>query len=319
MAYNINTLVADNPGGGKKNSIPKPIGSRVGKALSNIASQVQNQVRAEVTPKTISSSKPIPARSLSSTSTSGSRSYSSSGGGGGGGGNAVQSGPTDAEKKAAANQTAISKQNIRDVQAQLARQLANYDLADKQNKALSDAEIRQYQRKSSEDRFEAQRDLQAASLGLFGTMGTAMNGNTIGNFMDMLRKRNDKENNTNWSQFQVNRDQALNTLNDSINRNVVARRDAMQNAEKSIRDIESAWRANLNNINPELFPGASGPVGGDKALASSTVWKPDKAKENLAKIAGYVMPDQAIRATPARNRISGNDYFAQLMNRFNGR
>lgn len=242
---------------------------------------------------------------------------------------------TSAEKRAAANQTAISSQNVRDVQNQLARQLSNYDFADAQNRALRDVQLKQNSRKASADRFEAQRDLQNSALGLLGSMGSAMNGSSTGNLMRMLENRNDKENDTYWAQHQVNQDAVNNEYADSVNQNRVARRDAMQAAEKSIRDIESDWRANMGNINADLWPGATGSVGGDKKLASGTAWQPNKAAQNNATVSGYLMPDDRgmgqdvtgsyqnpanTRNTGAvRNRMRGNDYFSQLMNRFNGR
>lgn len=249
---------------------------------------------------------------------------------------------TDRERQAATNQTAISGQNVRDVQNQLARQLSNYDFADAQNRALADEQRRQNSRKTSADRFEAQRDLQAATLGLLGSMGSAMNGSSTGNLMRMLESRNDKENNTFWAQHQTNQDQVENTYNDSLNQNNVARRDAMQNAEKAIRDIESDWAANLNNINPNLFQ--QGAVGGNGDLSSTTAWTPDRVQQNNSALSGYqlgtgmsnylipdnrgqgttpqgrALPDYSRNSGATRNRVyGGSDYFSQLMNRFNGR
>lgn len=342
MAYNINTLMTDSgknrttgrsptispvrtssqsSGSGTKTP-SKPSTGAVSSLASRITSTV-NSVKSQPvktpfsSPSSSSSKNSTSGGSKSSGGGSSSSGYKSSGGSSGGGGSA-SSGPTDAEKKAAANQTAIAKQNVKDVQAQLARQLANYDLADSQNKALWQTQLKQNSRKTSEDRFEAQRDLQSAALGLLASMGLAMNGSATGNFMNMMRTRNDKDNNTFWAQHQVNQDQATNTYNDSLNQNVVARRDAMQSAEKAIRDITADWMANMNNINPELYK-AQTSVGGDKSLAPSTAWDANKAKQNIAQLSGYVMPDQAIRSIPARNTMRGNDYFAQLMNRFNGR
>lgn len=233
---------------------------------------------------------------------------------------------TDREQQAADNQTEISKQNVRDVQNQLARQLANYDFADRQNRALADVQLRQNSRKTSADRFEAQRDLQAATLGLLGSMGNAMNGSSTGNLMRMLESRNDKENNTYWAQHQQNQDAVENSYQDSLNQNRVARRDAMQSAEKAIRDIEGDWRANMNNINPNLFPGGTGEVGGDNSLSSYTAWDEGRAQQNNARISGYVQPDNIGAATRkaringlTRNTLGGNDYFSQMMNRFNGK
>ena len=239
---------------------------------------------------------------------------------------------TSRERQAANNQTSISAQNVRDVQNQLNRQLANYDFADAQNRALADTQLRQNSRKTSADRFEAQRDLQAATLGLLGSMGTAMNGSSAGNLARMLESRNDKENNTYWAQHQVNQDAVENAYQDSLNQNRVARRDAMQSAEKSIRDIESDWAANLNNINPNLFQ--QGAVGQDSALSSTTAWDENRSQQNNAQISGYVIPDNmsanmtptgatqpsnAMNTGAPRTRLSGNDYFSQMMNRFNGR
>jgi len=241
---------------------------------------------------------------------------------------------TDRERTAANNQTAISSQNVRDVQNQLARQLANYDFADRQNAILGNKQRAQNSRKTSADRFEAQRDLQAATLGLLGSMGTAMNGSSTGNLMRMLENRNDKENNTYWAQLQSNQDQVENAYDESVNQNRVARRDAMQSAEKAIRDIEGDWRANMNNINPNLFPGGTGSVGGDASLSSTTVWDESKAPLNNARMSGYLIPDnRGTGTTPygtqtatnernwgtTRNQLQGNDYFSKLMNRFNGR
>lgn len=246
---------------------------------------------------------------------------------------------TERERKAGENQTTLSKQLVRDIQHQLGRQLANYDFADAQNRALADTQLRQNSRKNSADRFEAQRDLQSSALGLLGSMDTAMNGSSTWNLMNMLRSRNDKDNNTYWAQHQVNQDAVENAYNDSLNQNNVARRDAMQSAEKAIRDVERDWSANMNNINPNLFQMYQ--VGGDQSLGSETAWTPGRAQQNDSEISGYVLPDNrgaGNRVTGGRNNATsmnvggarnlvrggerqavGGDYFSQMMNRFNGR
>jgi HEPN domain-containing protein len=241
---------------------------------------------------------------------------------------------TDRERQAAQNQTGISRQNVRDVQNQLSRQLSNFDFADAQNRALADAQLKQNSRKNSADRFEAQRALQQSALGLLGSMGSAMNGSTTGNLMRMLESRNDSDNNTFWAQHQANQESVENAYQDSLNQNNVARRDAMQSAEKAIRDIEGDWRAYMNNINPELYPGETGAVAGQADLGSNLAWDPSKAAMNNAQISGYVIPDnrgvgtttsgtplpsQSMNTGATRNRLRGTDYFSQMMNRFNGR
>lgn len=246
-------------------------------------------------------------------------------------------------KQAAQNQTALSQQNIRDVKNQLARQLSNFDLADAQNRALADTQLNQNSRKMSADRFEAQRDLRDAALGLLGSMGQAMNGSSTGNLMRMLQSRNDKENNTFWAQHQVNQDAVENEYNDSLNQNNIARRDAMQGAEKAIKDISADWAASMANIDPDWFKlGNVGDIDAAtsdqrkaaKSLSSDTAWTPNAAPQNNATISGYLIPDnrgkgttvhntpmyaQAMNTGTARDRMAGTDYFSRLMNRFNGR
>lgn len=222
---------------------------------------------------------------------------------------------TDRERLAGENQVTIAKQNADDVRNQLAKQLETYDFANRQNRALADVQLQQNSRKTSADRFEAQRDLQNAALGILGSMNQAMNGSAVGSFMRMLENRNDKDNNTYWAQHQVNQDTVENSYQDSFNQNQVAKRDAVTSAEKAIRDIESDLSANLNNINPNLF---AAPGRDNANLDSGSVWTgAGDIKENNARVSGYVMPDNRNGAT--RNQLLGNDYYSRLINRFNGR
>ncbi len=222
---------------------------------------------------------------------------------------------TDKERTAANNQLEIGRQNAEDIRNQLNHQLETYDFANKQNRALADTQLKQNSRKNSADRFEAQRDLQNATTGLLGSMNQAMNGSSVGNLMQMLDSRNDKDNNTYWAQLQTNNDAVENSYNESFNQNQVAKRDAITSAEKSIRDIEGDLAANLNNINADLY---TKPGTGDTNLDSGSVWNnAGNIAENNAQISGYVMPDNRKGAEP--NTLRSNDYYSKLINRFNGR
>lgn len=222
---------------------------------------------------------------------------------------------TDRERSAANNQIDLAKRNADDIRNQLSKQLETYDFANRQNRALANTQLKQNSRKASADRFEAQRDLQNATIGLLGSMNQAMNGSSVGNLMDMLENRNDKENNTYWAQLQQNQDTVENSYQDSYNQNQVAKRDAVTNAEKGIRDVEASLSANLNNINPNLYTKAGE---GDANLNSGDVWSgAGDVKQNNAAVSGYLMPDNRRGAT--RNKVGGSDYFSKLMNRFNGR
>lgn len=226
---------------------------------------------------------------------------------------------TERERLAAERQKAIQGFNAQSTKNQLDQQLANYDFANRQNRALADVQRDQNSRKTSSDRFEAQRDLQNAALGLFGSMNQAMNGSTLGNLMRMLEDRNDKENNTYWTQHQVNQDQVENSYDEAVNQNNVAKNDAAISAEKALRDSQADLAANLSNINPNLYeaPGeGSANLGADGYAASKQV------AENNAKISGYMMPDnsaQAAQDVAPRNQLKRDDYFSRLVNGFNGR
>jgi hypothetical protein len=155
-------------------------------------------------------------------------------------------------KQNAARTRDVARENTRATVNQLNRQLGNYDFANRQNANLRDTQFTQASRKSEAERFEAQRNLQNAAMGLFGTMGQAMNGSTVGNSMRMLEDRNDAENSTYWQQLQDNRNAIQNAYDESYNQNQVAKRDAAVNAIKALQDIQSDLTSNLGNIQGDL-------------------------------------------------------------------
>lgn len=228
---------------------------------------------------------------------------------------------TDRERLAADRQKEIAKFNADAVKNQLSRQIANYDLANQQNRKLADVQLKQNSQKSEADRFEAQRNLQNAALGLLGSMGnTALNSSTTKNFMTMLEDRNDADNQTYWNQLQTNNNTVNNAYNESYNQNQVAKNDAAANAEKALRDIESDLSANLSNINPNLYvkPGVD-----DARMYSDWTYNENKVNPNLATLSGYIMPQNATtqdtRKVSGRNQLQGNDYFSRLVNNNNRR
>lgn len=226
---------------------------------------------------------------------------------------------TERERLAAARQKEIAARNADAVKNQLSRQLANYDQANQQNAALRDVQLKQNERKAEADRFEAQRNLRNAALGLFGSMGnTAMNSSTLGNTMSILRDRNDADNSVYWQQLMENRDTVLNAYDEAANQNQVAKNDAVANAEKALRDIEDDLSANLSNINPNLYEAPAS--ASDIRFNATELYNDNKVNPNIAKLAGYIMPENAEQTIrPQRNRVQRNDYFGNLMNRFNRR
>jgi len=156
-------------------------------------------------------------------------------------------------QKNAGQTTEVAEYNAGATRDQLNRQIANYDFANRQNASLRDTQFKQASRKSEAERFEAQRNLRNAALGLFGTMNQAMNGSTVGNAMKMLSDRNDAENSTYWQQLQDNRNAIQNAYDESVNQNNVAKRDAAINAIKALQDIQGDLSSNLGNIQNDYF------------------------------------------------------------------
>lgn len=242
---------------------------------------------------------------------------------------------TDRERLAAQRQNALAKYNAQSLQNQLNYQLRNYDLADKQNASLRDVQLKQNRRNAETDRFEAQRQLQNAALGLMGSMNQAMNGSSTGNLMRMLEDRNDSDNNIQWDQLRRNDDSVYNAYQESLNQNNASRFDAISNARKGLRDIQSDLAANLNNINPNLYkaPGSNKDI--DK-IQQNVAKQQNAVKQRNAYLSGYITPgrsEEVAKNRPdnkntaaneylrngRRNLLTGGDYFDQLVNRFNGR
>jgi hypothetical protein len=160
----------------------------------------------------------------------------------------------DIAKKNAANTAKIAERNTQATANQLNRQLATYDLANKQNKALRDVENVQTRRKAESERFESFRNLINAATGLFGSMGpTTMNSSTTQNTGTMLRTRNDADNSVHWQNLQDNLNSIQNAYDESRNQNQIAKRDAAINAIKAISDIRSGLAADLNNIQTDYW------------------------------------------------------------------
>ena len=223
---------------------------------------------------------------------------------------------TDEQRQAANNLTTIANYNAQSTKNQLAQQLENYDLADKQNRALADTEKHQSSKSAAADRFAQNKKLQNATRGLLGTVGSGLYGSTLYNIMDMLRNRQDLDSQATLNTLQQNWDTAENAYNESANANVLSRNDAATNAEYALRGIQSDTAAQLNNINPDLFVA---PGEGDTNVGADGTAADNKHEANLARMSGYIMPskNQIEQQTKPRS-VTKNSYFNKLMNGYRG-
>lgn len=192
---------------------------------------------------------------------------------------------TDREWLAATRATDLATYNANALHDQARKQLATYDMANEQNAKLRDVQLQQASRKAEADRFEAQRNLRNAMLGLYGTMGNmAMNSSTLNNVNSMLADRNDADNSIYWQQLQENRDSINNAYDESYNQNEIAKREAIINAKKGLKDIAADLAANRNNINPTLYE----PPEVYQAHRMAQGMFDDMTNPHLAELSGYI-------------------------------
>lgn len=224
---------------------------------------------------------------------------------------------TERERLAAQRQNTLAQANAANVADQLRNQIGTYDAANRQNRRLADIQTVQAKRKGVTERSEADRDLQNAALGLLANMGQAMNGSALGNLMRMLESRSDKDNVTHWEQQQENLNNIENAYNESANQNNISALEAYNNAVKAQQDIRVDTAANKGNLNPNLYENPE-----DIDLGPGADLGPAIQPNRLQRLSGYLMPENSVqnaRARYPRNRVAGNDYFARLINGFNGR
>lgn len=160
---------------------------------------------------------------------------------------------TEREQLAADHLTSLSEYNAQSTLNQLKQQLANYDQADRQNRELADRQLYQNSQKARDERFAAQKKLQAAAQSLFGSAGNALRGSTLYGMNDMLRTRQDLDNNDVWTTLRQNQNTVENAYQESLNQNALSRNDALSSAEYALRGLRADMAAQLNNINPSLF------------------------------------------------------------------
>lgn len=225
---------------------------------------------------------------------------------------------TERERLAAQRQDALAQASAANVADQFQNQIGAYNAANRQNRRLADIQATQAKRKGVTERSESDRDLQNSALGLFANMGQAMNGSALGNLMRMLESRSDKDNVVHWEQQQENLNNIENAYNESANQNNISALEAYNNAVKAQQDIRVDTAANKGNLNPNLYENPEDIDLGSGAELPPSGWLPDR----LQRLSGYLMPENSVqnaRARYPRNRVAGNDYFARLINGFNGR
>jgi hypothetical protein len=224
---------------------------------------------------------------------------------------------TAAQRRAAAQLLEIAKFNAGSTTTQLGRQLADYDVADKQNQGLADVQYEANSKQSAGDRFSQAKKLQSSTRGILGAAGNALQGSQLGSLAGAIRSRGDLDTGEVLGTLGQNQNTVRNALTESQNANVLARLDAINNASFGLRGIEADVAAQLTGIDPGLYkkPGSKINLGSSKTGATRAGIKANKAQGS-----GYFLPDTVPTTAPAPGTtMQGTSYFDKLMNAYNQR
>ena len=216
---------------------------------------------------------------------------------------------TSQQRTAAKNQGGISAFDAQTVKNDLKAANRNFAQGDKQNRARAKVNMRNNSRAASDDRFAQLQRMQASTSSLMAGAGNALQGGQAMNIANMLKQRNGMDNNESLSTLRANQNTVIDTLNESLNANALARNAAAAAAAREMRGIESAYAAQLNNINPKLYtkPGKGKANFGSKKVANRAPYTP-----KLKKTISYFTDAPATMSAPAP-QSTGSSYFDQLM------
>ena len=226
---------------------------------------------------------------------------------------------TSVQKKAAEQQRGLGGFNAASTVQQLDRTLEDFNLADRQNKALADVQLEANSKQSAADRFSQAKKLQSSTKGILGAAGNALQGSQMGSLAGLIRDRTDLDTGEVLGTLAQNQAAVNNNQSETKNTNLLARRDAINTAAFGLRGIEADTAAALSNINPDLYASPESINLGSTAIGDRRGWYP----ENVAKAAGYFLPEASKKApATAANpgiKMQGSSYFDKLLNTYNQR
>lgn len=222
---------------------------------------------------------------------------------------------TGEQKKSAASLAKIAKYNAQSTIGQLNQALADYDAADRQNASLAGTQFTQNSKQSAADRFSQAKKLQSSAKGILASAGNAMQGSQMGSLSGALAARQDLDTGEVLGTLGQNQQQVQNSLDESKNTNVLARRDAINNAVFGLRGISADTAAQLASIHGDLTkdPGSKDLDTGSAAVKARL----KNIADNQATKVGYFMPDSMPPKSVAGQALSGNSYFDRLLNSYN--
>lgn len=173
-------------------------------------------------------------------------------GGGGGGGS---SGPSDEQKKAFGNLGAIVGENADALRDQYDDQMSIYDINDKMNQSLRDANINLTKKNLANDWFRQHLKLQRVTSALNDRDAPAMRGSFLYDYKDLIETADDNIDAETLDSMRDNINNVLLSYFESKMDDVNNRNQAALNTEQGLRELYADYIAQGNNIHPDLVQG----------------------------------------------------------------
>lgn len=237
------------------------------------------------------------------------------GGGGGGGygsGGGGSSGPSDEQKKAAANLGSITGYNADALRDKYDDASEMYDIADRGNQNLRDANILQARQQAGSDWFRQHKKLQATASALNDRGGNAMRGSYLYDYRDLLAAADDNIDSETLDTQRENINSVLSSYQESLMQNINSRNEDALSTEYGLRELYADYAAQLNNIHPDLA--AQYMNNGGNTLNAAPDWLMsggnffDQRKQEIPgmKLQSLYRPDQANHDARQQGLKGGN-------------
>lgn len=171
------------------------------------------------------------------------------------GGSGGSSGPTDEQKKAYDNLSAISGFNFQTPQNTYQLGSKALDIADKGNENIANFAVLNTKQKGTNDWYKQRQDLQSVVSQLSDASGNMFYGSGIEDFMDLYARKDDQNTVETLNTERDNQNSINQDYYEALQANINARNNAAIDAEEAMRGVAADYAAQGNNIHPDLAAG----------------------------------------------------------------
>lgn len=177
------------------------------------------------------------------------------GNGGSNGGGGGSSGPTDDDRKAQANLGGISGFNFQTPQIMINLGDKSMDISDRGNANIRDYALKNSKRKSTNEWYKGQQDLQSVTSQLADASGNLANGSGFLDFLDLIARRDDQQDVEVLNTAHENESAIWQDFYEAAQQNINARNQMYIDAQEAMRSVGADYVAQSNNIHPDLASG----------------------------------------------------------------